>query len=58
MTGGLHVENKPCQPPELLSLFFKPPFFMDLTLQVEDPALRPSCRQLATHLERIRDLAR
>ena len=25
---------------------------------VEDPALRPSCRQLATHLERIRDMAR
>ncbi|KAL4860150.1 putative serine/threonine-protein kinase SIS8 [Chlorella vulgaris] len=25
---------------------------------VEDPTLRPSCRQLATHLERIRDLAR
>ena len=24
---------------------------------VEDPALRPSCRQLATHLERIRDMA-
>jgi hypothetical protein len=24
---------------------------------VEDPKLRPTCRQLATHLERIRDMA-
>lgn len=25
---------------------------------VEDPVLRPSCRQLATHLQRIADMAR